>query len=71
MKKLTLDIKDLVNRLDISTRKIFTSQLVGNYQTIFRGEGLEFFGYSFRITLLAPFLLPPSLRNNECSASVV
>ncbi|MBS3151520.1 DUF58 domain-containing protein [Candidatus Woesearchaeota archaeon] len=45
MKKLKLDIKDLANRLDISTRKMFRSNLSGNYQTAFRGTGLEFYGF--------------------------
>ena len=45
MKKLKLDIKDLANRLDISTRKMFRSNLRGDYQTAFRGSGLEFYGF--------------------------
>lgn len=45
MKKLKIDIKDLSNRLDVSTKKLFKSTLVGNYQTAFKGEGLEFYGF--------------------------
>jgi uncharacterized protein (DUF58 family) len=45
MRKLKLDIKDLANRLDISTKKLFTSTLSGSYKTAFRGEGLEFHGF--------------------------
>ncbi len=45
MKKLKLDIKDLANRLDITTRKMLRSNLSGNYQTAFRGNGLEFYGF--------------------------
>ncbi len=45
MKKLKLDIKGLANRLDISTKKMFRSNLSGNYQTAFRGTGLEFYGF--------------------------
>ncbi|MBI2508075.1 DUF58 domain-containing protein [Candidatus Woesearchaeota archaeon] len=45
MKKLKLDIKDLANRLDLSTRKMFMSNLSGNYQTAFKGSGLEFYGF--------------------------
>ncbi len=45
MNKLKLDIKDLANRLDISTRKMLRSNLTGNYQTAFRGSGLEFYGF--------------------------
>ncbi|MEK6856604.1 MAG: DUF58 domain-containing protein, partial [Nanoarchaeota archaeon] len=45
MKELKLDIKNLANRLDISTKKMFRSNLAGNYQTAFRGSGLEFYGF--------------------------
>ena len=45
MKKLKLDVKDLANRLDISTKKLFKSTLMGNYQTAYKGEGLEFVGF--------------------------
>ncbi|MEK6848496.1 MAG: DUF58 domain-containing protein, partial [Nanoarchaeota archaeon] len=45
MKKLKLDIKNLSNRLDLSTRKMIRSNLSGNYQTAFRGTGLEFYGF--------------------------
>mgnify|MGYP001594638717 CR=1 FL=1 len=45
MKKLKLDIKGLANRLDISTRKLLNTTLAGNYQTAFRGSGLEFYGF--------------------------
>lgn len=45
MNKLKLDIKDLANRLDVSTRKMFRSNLSGNYQTAFKGSGLEFYGF--------------------------
>ena len=45
MKKLKLDVKDLANRLDVSTKKLFKSTLVGNYQTAYKGEGLEFVGF--------------------------
>jgi len=45
MKKLKLDIKDLANRLDLTTKKMLKSNLSGNYQTAFRGTGLEFYGF--------------------------
>ncbi len=45
MKKLKLDIKGLANRLDITTRKLLNTTLAGNYQTAFRGSGLEFYGF--------------------------
>ena len=45
MKKLKLDIKNLANRLDITTKGMFKSNLAGNYQTAFRGQGLEFYGF--------------------------
>jgi len=45
MKKLKLDIKNLANRLDITTKGMFKSTLAGNYQTAFRGQGLEFYGF--------------------------
>ena len=45
MEKLKLNIKDLANRLDINTKKLFKSSLSGNYQTAFKGEGLEFYGF--------------------------
>ncbi|MBI2105325.1 DUF58 domain-containing protein [Candidatus Woesearchaeota archaeon] len=45
MKKLKLDIKDLANRLDITTKKYFNSNLAGNYKTAYKGAGLEFYGY--------------------------
>jgi len=45
MKKLKLDIKDLANRLDINTKKLFNSTLAGNYKTAYKGSGLEFYGF--------------------------
>lgn len=45
MNKLKLDIQNLANRLDISTKKMFRSNLAGNYQTAFKGSGLEFYGF--------------------------
>src|SRR3989344_6636939 len=45
MEKLKLDIKDLANRLDINTKKAFKSSLAGNYQSAFKGQGLEFYGF--------------------------
>jgi uncharacterized protein (DUF58 family) len=44
-RKLKLDIKDLANRLDITTKKLFKSTLAGNFMTAYRGTGLEFYGF--------------------------
>ena len=40
--KLKLDIKSLVKKLDISTKTLTTSGLMGGYKTSFKGTGLEF-----------------------------
>jgi len=45
MEKLKLDIKDLANRLDLNTKRLFKSTLAGNYQSAFKGDGLEFYGF--------------------------
>jgi len=45
MKKLKLELKDLTSRLDLATKKSFTSSLSGNYKTAYKGQGLEFYGF--------------------------
>ncbi len=45
MPKLNVDLTQSIKRLDIITRSMINSQIVGNYRSVFRGTGLEFNGY--------------------------
>ncbi len=45
MKRLKLEIKDLARKLDIVSRDLVTSGLVGGYRSVFTGRGLEFDKY--------------------------
>lgn len=44
-KKLNVDIDKAIKRLNIITRELMSTQMAGNYVSIFRGRGLEFETY--------------------------
>jgi hypothetical protein len=45
MIELKLNLKPLIRKLEISTRRMSSSELVGEYRTAFKGRGLDFTGY--------------------------
>jgi len=45
MEELNLNLKPLIKRLEIHTKKGFTSVLTGSYKSTFKGKGLDFEGY--------------------------
>ncbi len=45
MEELKLNLKPLIKRLEVSTKKGFTGILTGSYKSMFKGKGLDFDGY--------------------------
>jgi uncharacterized protein (DUF58 family) len=45
MEKLNLDISGNIRRLDVITKYLVNTRILGNYRSIFKGHGLEFDGY--------------------------
>lgn len=45
MEKLKIDLSELVKRLDIITKDLVSTMMVGNYKSVFKGRGLEFEDY--------------------------
>jgi uncharacterized protein (DUF58 family) len=45
MEELKLNLKPLIKRLEVSTKKGFTGILTGSYKSTFKGKGLDFEGY--------------------------
>jgi len=45
MKKLKLDLKPMVKKFEIFTKKNTLSEIGGNYLSLFKGKGLDFAGY--------------------------
>lgn len=45
MKKLNVDIEGAIKKLHIITKQLISTQVAGNYISIFRGRGLEFESY--------------------------
>jgi len=45
MDKLKIDLSEIVKRLDIITKDMVSTRMVGNYKSVFKGRGLEFEGY--------------------------
>ena len=45
MKKLKLDLKPMVKKFEIFTKKNTISELSGDYTSLFKGKGLDFAGY--------------------------
>ena len=45
MEELKLNLKPLIKRLEVSTKKGFTGILTGSYKSMFKGKGLDFEGY--------------------------
>lgn len=45
MEKLKIDLSEIVKRLDIVTKNLVNTGVVGNYKSVFKGRGLEFQGY--------------------------
>ncbi len=45
MEKLKIDLSEIVKRLDIITKDMVSTRMVGNYKSVFKGRGLEFEGY--------------------------
>lgn len=45
MEELKLNLKPLIKRLEVSTKKGFTGILAGSYKSTFKGKGLDFEGY--------------------------
>lgn len=44
-RKLDVDVDKSLKRLEVATRQLVTSSLVGNYKSVFKGRGLEFDGF--------------------------
>lgn len=45
MKKLKLNLKPMINKLEVFTRRESISELTGSYASLFLGRGLDFQGY--------------------------
>ena len=45
MEELKLNLKPLIKRLEVHTKKGLTSTLTGSYKSTFKGKGLDFVGY--------------------------
>lgn len=45
MEKLKIDVSEIIKRLDIVTKGLVTTKLIGNYRSVFKGHGLEFEGF--------------------------
>lgn len=45
MEKLKIELSEIIKRLDIITRDMVSTRIVGNYKSVFKGHGLEFEGY--------------------------
>lgn len=45
MEKLNIDISGSIRRLDVITKYLVNTRILGNYKSIFKGHGLEFDGY--------------------------
>jgi len=45
MEKLKIDVGKIIKKLEIITKELVTSRVIGNYKSVFRGEGLEFDSY--------------------------
>lgn len=45
MEKLKLDIAGSIRRLEMITKYLVNTKVLGNYKSIFKGQGLEFDGY--------------------------
>lgn len=46
MKELKLDLSESIKRLDVFTKYLVTTRVMGNYRSVFKGRGLEFEGYA-------------------------
>lgn len=45
MEKLKIDVGKITKKLEIVTRELVTSKVIGGYKSVFRGHGLEFDSY--------------------------
>ena len=45
MEKLKVDVGKIVKKLEIVTKELITSKVIGGYKSIFKGRGLEFDSY--------------------------
>jgi uncharacterized protein (DUF58 family) len=45
MIELKLNLKPLIKKLELSTRRTTSAELVGEYRTVYKGRGLDFEGY--------------------------
>lgn len=45
MEKLRVDLAESIKKLEIITKYLVNTRIVGNYRSVFKGKGLEFEGY--------------------------
>lgn len=45
MEELKIDVTETIKKLEIATKNMVTTKIMGNYMSVFKGRGLEFEGY--------------------------